>query len=165
MHIFYFKVYHSSWKFFHEMSFVADGNTEPDRPRTTLDVTAMSPSTAEDGTDTPAANNQQPGRGKRRSSTADDDTKAKRNLMYEAAIQFMQQPPPPPPQPKDDDDLFGEYVAGQLKLVTDARGKLLIKARINNLFLTQQMEQIPPAAPSVQLNTQFFNSQDYGPYY
>ena len=83
--------------------------------------------------------------------------------MYDAAIQFMQQPPPPPPQPKGDDDLFGEYVASQLKLINDPRSKLLIKARINNLFLTQQMEQIPPAAPSAQLNNQFL-SQDYAQY-
>ena len=159
MHIFS-KVYHSSWKFFHEMSFIADGNTEPD-----LDVTAMSWSTAEDGTDTPATKSQQPGRCKRRSSTAQDDTKTNPNLVYETAIQFMQQAPPPPPQDEGADDLFCEYVAGQLKLVTDTRSKLLIKARINNLFVTQQMEQIPPAAPSVQLNTPFLSSQEYGPNY
>ena len=56
--------------------------------------------------------------------------------MYDAAIQFMQQPPPPPPQAKGDEDLFGEYVASQLKLINDLRSKLIIKARINNLFLT-----------------------------
>ena len=56
--------------------------------------------------------------------------------MYDAAIQFMQQPPPPPPQPKADEDLFGEYVASQLKLINDLRSKLIIKARIDNLFPT-----------------------------
>lgn len=146
------------------MSFVADANIEPDTARSTLDLTGRSPASSSDGTeDTPATSYQQP-RHKRKVSTTDEESTAKRNLMYDAAIQFMQQPPPPPRQPKGDEDLFGEYVASQLKLITDLRSKLFIKARINNLFLMQQMEQIPNAAPAAQVNNQFL-SQDYGPYY
>ena len=72
--------------------------------------------------------------------------------MYQTAIQFMQQLHPPPPQINSNDDLFGDYVAGQLKLITD----LQIKATMKKNYFMQQMEQIPPEAPSIQLNISFF---------
>ena len=160
-----FKVFHSSWKFFQEMSFVADANIEPDTARSTLDITHRSPASSSDGKeDSPAtcSYQQPPSKQKQKVTTMDEETLVKRKQMYDAAIQFMQQPPPAPPQPKSDEDLFGEY---QLKLINDHRCKLFIKTKINNLFLPQQMEQISAAAPSsTPLNNQFF-SQDYGQYY
>ena len=148
------------------MSFVANADIEPDTARSTLDITGRS-SSSDVKEDSPAtcSYQQPPSKWKQKVTTMDEETLLKRKQMYDPAIQFMQQPPPAPPQPKSDEDLFGEFVASQLKLINDHRCKLFIKAKINNLFLTQQMEQISAAAPSsTPLNNQFF-SQDYGQYY
>ena len=92
-----------------------------------------------------------------------DDSLAKGNLIYDTAIKYMQQPIPAPTQPqpvtKSNDDLFGEYVAGQLKLKDDQKSKILIKAKINNFFLMYQLEHhSPPQTPFTQ-NSQI-HSQD-----
>ena len=131
-------------------------------PRSTLDISPVesspSPGSSLDGGElTPVAPSQLHRRTKRRLDV--DESSAKRSAMYDAAIRFMQQPPPPAPKPKDEEELFGEYVAGQLRLVADPRAKLLIKARINNLFLMQQMEQVQPTTPS-QVNNQPFIPQE-----
>lgn len=131
-----------------EMQFVSDANTDPDSPRSSLDL-----STGTTPSDLDESSSSQPSKRKSRTTgCVDDDTNAKRKLMYETAIKFMQQEvqPPPPPQPATDEDMFGQYVASQLKLIADPQAKLNIKVKINNLFLMQQMEATMPV-------NQYFN--------
>ena len=83
--------------------------------------------------------NMAPRRKRKGVSATEEEANTKRNLMYEAAIKYMQQPQVTQAS-MTDEDMFGQYVASQLKLIPDAKIKLNIKARINNLFFMQQME-------------------------
>ena len=124
-----------------EMQFVSEPDTEPDTPRSSLD---LSTSTTPSDHDPPSIS--QGSKRKRKAGCSDDGTNAARKLMYETAIKFMQQEvqPTPPPQPVTDEDMFGQYVASQLKLISDPQAKLNIKLKINNLFLMHQMETTMP---------------------
>ena len=53
--------------------------------------------------------------------------------------------------PPTDEDMFGQYVASQLKLL-DAKTKLHIKVQINNMFLNEQLNEMENVNP---LNQQF----------
>ena len=119
-----------------DMWFVADANVEPDKPRSTISPDKNAAESIDE-------QRWKPSRSKKRGSAAEVDMNAKRAQMYEAAISFMQQPDPvavakPPPT---DEDMFGQYVASQLKLL-DAKTKLRIKVQINNLFFNEERNQI-----------------------
>ena len=120
-----------------EMQFVS----EPDTPRCSLD---LSTSTSSSDLDPPSIG--QGSKRKRKAGCSDDDTNAARKLMYETAMKFMKQEVQhtPPPKPVTDEDMFGQYVASQLKLISDPQAKLNIKLKINNLFLMHQMETTMP---------------------
>ena len=115
-----------------EMSFVSDSSTEPDSSRSSLDLSLS-------GSDENIQKNMAPRRKRKGVSATEEEANTKRNLMYEAAIKYMQQPQVTQAS-MTDEDMFGQYVASQLKLIPDAKIKLNIKARINNLFFMQQME-------------------------
>ena len=115
-----------------EMSFVSDSSTEPDASRSSLDLSLS-------GSDENIQKNMAPRRKRKGVSATEEEANTKRNLMYEAAIKYMQQPQVTQAS-MTDEDMFGQYVASQLKLIPDAKIKLNIKARINNLFFMQQME-------------------------
>ena len=130
-----------------DMSFVADGNIEPDKPRSTL--------MTED-------NSQEKKGARKRKGTGHDELNIKRSQMYEAAIEFMRQPAPPAmapvqPPPLTDEDMFGQYVASQLKLL-DATSKLRIKAQINNIFFMQQLHEIEAPNPYDNAQPQRYTS-------
>ena len=111
-----------------EMSFVSDSSTEPDASRSSLDLSLSGP-------DENIQKNQAPRKKRKGVSATEEKANTKCNLMYEAAIKYMQQPQVTQAS-MTDEDMFGQYVASQLKLIPDAN----IKARINNLFFMQQME-------------------------
>lgn len=118
-----------------DMRFLADSSIEPDTPRSTL-MGSSSPDDCDD------LQRQKGSQWKRRRSSNEEELNSKRSLMYDAAIQYMQQNPgPATPPPPSDEDMFGQYVASQLKLL-DNYSKLQIKAQINNLFLSHQMREI-----------------------
>ena len=73
--------------------------------------------------------------------------------MYEAAINYMKQSSPVATAklPPTDEDMFGQYVASQLKLL-DCKTQLHIKVQLNNLFLNEQFNEMENVIP---LNQQF----------
>lgn len=115
-----------------EMSFVSDSSTEPDASRSSLDLSLS-------GSDENIQKNLAPRKKRKGVSATEEEANTKRNLMYDAAIKYMQQPQVTQAS-MTDEDMFGQYVASQLKLIPDAKIKLNIKASINNLFFMQQME-------------------------
>lgn len=115
-----------------EMSFVSDSSTEPDASRSSLDLSLS-------GSDENIQKNLAPRKKRKGVSATEEEANTKRNLMYDAAIKYIQQPQVTQAS-MTDEDMFGQYVASQLKFIPDAKIKLNIKARINNLFFMQQME-------------------------
>ena len=115
-----------------EMSFVSDSSTEPDASRSSLDLSLS-------GSDENVQKNLAPRKKRKGVSATVEEANTKHNLMYITAIKYMQQPQVTQAS-MTDEDMFGQYVATQLKLIPDAKIKLNIKARINNLFFMQQME-------------------------
>ena len=110
-------MYNSQWKFYDDISFVANGSIDPDTPKSKLDLSlgesSSSPGSSLDGGENPpvAVSLHQPTRRAKRRLEV-DESNTKRNAMYDAAIHFMQQPPPPPPKPKDEEERFGARICG-----------------------------------------------------